>query len=176
MNVVVEWLFRALGLFLLWTSLTIGPGPTLLGTPVMDQILSQYPSWSIFFYDLLLGMGVLSVVVFLVTLLFYLSKKEHASYKIISRLKKIDNKIIINFLNACYFLTRWLISFALAYVVWQTLVRGLITLVPDMLSLPSYSAQPVIFFIGLLGIASIIGSVHAWKKHIAHLFCIHCKF
>jgi len=141
----------------------------------MNQIQLHYPNWTIFFYDLLIGMGVFTILIIVITTILYFSKKEHASYKIVNKIKKIDNKIIVNFLNACYFLSRWFISFTLAYATWHTIVRGLTVIAPQAFSLPSYASQPVIFFIGLVGIATVIGSVHVWKKHIAHLFCIHCK-
>jgi len=170
-----QWLMRVAGLFFLYTSLTVPSGVTLMDTELIVFLQEEFPTWFAFLAELGIGMIIFALTVVLFTVVLYVTKKEGASGKVVDWFKKIDNKLIINFLNSLYFLTRWTISFAVAALVWFTVVYGLAKLSGGFLTLPSYAEQPVIMIMGILGIALVIASVHAWKKKIGHLFCIHCK-
>ena len=167
----VRWGYRLLGVFFVYTSLSIPAGPTLLDTPLVTTLQAEYPTWYHVLWDIFLTLLILGIVANILKLFVGLAKEHRVSKHVINRLKKIDTRFFRALVSFEFFASRWLIGTLVAIGIWHV-VAPLLAAVFSW-HVPAYAEQPVIMVIGIFGILLIIESIGWWQQKMQKYFCMH---
>ena len=160
------------GLFL-YTSLTLDPSITLMDTPLIKTIQSEYPHWGVVMQDIVITIGVVGGAALLGVSALSLAKNHHASKEWIERIRRLDNRLVRNFLALIFFFARTGSILTVSLVVWYTIIRAFGT-TTTLYQFPSFSSHPVIAGMGVIGLGLILSTPTFWQQSLMKRFCIHC--
>lgn len=172
----VAWPLRALGALFLWTSMTLPSSVTLRNTPLVRTIKTAYPTFGAIGKDILVTIIVLGILGVALNKLLRAIKRRRENSSWIRLLTKIDKRFFSQFMGILFFFTHWGIVCMMGLFFWFTIIFLVTSLFPATFSLPAFETQPIIFFMGIVGLGLLIDSINVWQERLAHHFCIRCRF
>lgn len=163
------WTLRTVGIFCMFVGFTFGPTDTLSDTKLIRALTAIYPTWQSVIIDVVVFIFSLSIIALVLYVLLISEKKHHASKKIVSITRWIDNRIIKNLLTILSWITRTGIALVIALSIMNILQ------ITKFEYVPSFDLQPVVFSIATIGIVCFVESFAWWQNKLHRLFCITTK-